>query len=269
MTNHAAARFLFMALNNSLFKLTYVLVKFGFYNRNVPIPCVGKSGRKYGHYQFEQNYLGMVCRLSQEDWEKGAGKDIVTKGGQMIQPVLFVEVEAAGSLGEMADESRALKLANETLVARLQDALQQFAVIAGEYCDSLDLRAKLDKVLSLPGAPTEAQLIDALQADRLEMQRIADEVRQAQESSDPLAQYDRLTQTEDVASIDARLASNPGPMPGASDSSDRAALEALPHRTLREMCQAHNASNPEKKIPLTNPRKEQMVEALLAVRVPA
>lgn len=234
-----------------LFKVTYLLIKFGTYNQNVPVPARGKTGNFYGHFVWEEGYGGHVLRVESKDWERIA-KDLMTKSRQLVPPVVAIEIEPTGEVAATLDELTQLRHTHGFTMARLEDALQAFGELSARVNQDADVRRKLDMVLALPGAPTEAQLAAAIAAEAQEMQRLATEARAA----DPLEQYEHLAQ-------------GGKPLPQqpmeVSDDPERALLEAKSHRDLRDMCRAHNAAGVGPKIPLTSPKKDDMVDALLMI----
>lgn len=252
------------------FKITYVLVKATLYRNPVPIPCVGRNGTHHGYYKWDEKYRGMVLKLSEEIWVgngkvRGAGADIVSKKGQHLQPHFFVEVELIGDVAAQSQELLELKLRLETNQARLEDALQAFGQASIEGAELLMLRAKLDKALLVPGAPTEDQIEIEIMEDLKRMQEAADQAKAAAILSDPAAAYELATNDPDAfAALGGYKAVAHVPVVAEKDDPDWKILAGKNHRQLRDLCRGANTHGAD--IPLTNPTKDKMIAALLANR---
>lgn len=260
------------------FKVTYLLVKPTQYQAPAPIPCVGRSGKHYGHYTWEPRYRGMVKRFTEAEWFNygengvpqvgprgtlaGAGVDVVAKMGQFTRPTFYVEIELVGDLAAREQELFDSRFRIETLTARLEDALQAFGQASIEAQELLMLRAKLDKALAIPGAPTETQIEKAIEEDLARYAQAAETARQTAIRADPLALYEEATDNPD-AFEQLGGANSPAHIPtqAEKDNPDFKMLSAKNHRQLRELCRGAVAAGA--KISLTNPRKEQMIAALL------
>lgn len=223
-----------------MFHVTYLLLKTG-QNSNIDIACCGRTGKVYGYYKYEHPLRAHVFRISQEKWEGGAGEDITKKMRQLAPPLVMAIVEPDESVKGMAEELDRLNL---HLAKCAQPDEAQFM----QQC--------LHKLLSLPGAPSTEELAAMISADE------EAEKKQAEEASKAATQ--EADAFEELAEIPATT--RPHSNQPLSEDPLRAAFESMNHRELRKMCQDAKAAG--HKVPLSNPKREEMIEALYLIQKP-